>query len=133
MKKLLLGVCLLLSATLALAQIPKKTEQEVLLAIQQGNNAHAMQLLQVWAERGDARAQNNLGLMYYVGRSVVQDYARAREWFEKVAAQGHAKAQYNLGVMYRDGQGVAQDDAKAREWWEKPPHREIRMRSTTLA
>ena len=33
MKKFFLGVCLLLSASLALAQMPEKTWQEALLAI----------------------------------------------------------------------------------------------------
>ena len=119
MKKLLLGVCLLLSATLALAQMPRETRQAVLHAMQQKNYTQTVQLLRPWAERGDAQAQGGLGAMYYDGQGVTQDYAKAREWFEKAAAQGEAGAQYNLGVMYGNGQGVAQNSAKAREWLEK--------------
>ena len=119
MKKLLLGVCLLLSATLALAQMPEETWQEVKQAALQGNSAHVEQLLRPWAERGDARAQYNLGVMYYDGRGVAQDYTKALKWWEKAAAQGDADAQYSLGTMYDAGQGVAQDYAKARKWFEK--------------
>ena len=119
MKKLLLGVCLLLSATLALAQMPRETRQAVLHAMQQKNYAQAVQLLRPWAERGDAQAQYNLGVMYRDGQGVAQDDTKAREWFEKAAAQGLAAAQYNLGLMYYHGQDVAKDYVKAREWFEK--------------
>jgi len=49
----------------------------------------------------------------------VQDYAKAREWFEKAADKDDTSAMTNLGVLYANGQGVAQDYAKAREWYEK--------------
>lgn len=119
MKKFLLGACLFLSVSLALAQIPKKTWQEVELAVIQGNEARTIELLQPWAERGDARAQSLLGVVYYDDEGTVRDYAKAREWLEKAAAQGDADAEFNLGVMYDEGDGVAQDYAKAREWWKK--------------
>ena len=119
MKKFLLGAWLFLSTSLALAQMPEKTRQEVAQAIQQGNYEHAVQLLQLWAKRGDAHAQSSLGVMYHDGHGVAQDYAKAQGWFEKAAAQGFVEAQTNLGVMYYRGRGVAQDYSKAREWWEK--------------
>jgi TPR repeat protein len=50
---------------------------------------------------------------------VAQDYAKAREWFEKAIDKGQATAMGNLAVLYYSGLGVAQDYAKAREWWEK--------------
>ena len=53
------------------------------------------------------------------GQGVAQDYAKAREWYEKAAAKGDAIAMFNLGLLYENGQGVAQDYAKAREWYEK--------------
>ena len=115
MKKLLLGVCLLLSATLALAQMPEKTWQEALLAIQQGNYEQAVRLLRPWAERGDAEAQAFLNWVYSYGQGIAQNYAQMRERWEKAATQGDAKAQYNLGWMYKSGRGGVQDYAKARE------------------
>ena len=65
------------------------------------------------------RYAKEVGLLYYNGWGVPQDYAQAREWFEKAAAAGHAMAMRYLGLLYYNGQGVAQDYARAREWFEK--------------
>jgi uncharacterized protein len=71
------------------------------------------------AEQGDAEAQYNLGMLYYEGHGVRQEYATARHWWEQAATQGNAWAQHRLGVLYQKGRGVPQDDATAREWFEK--------------
>jgi hypothetical protein len=71
------------------------------------------------ARYGDAPAMQLLGWAYDVGFGVAQDYAKAREWFEKAADKGDERAMTNLGVIYQLGQGVAHDYAKAREWFEK--------------
>ncbi len=68
------------------------------------------------ANKGDACAQNNLGLMYEKGHGVEQSYEKAVEWYLKAAEQGFARAQNNLGVMYNNGTGVEQSYEKAREW-----------------
>ena len=68
------------------------------------------------AESGDAEAQNNLGVMYYKGLGVPEDYAEAVKWYRLAADQGYADAQCNLGVMYDNGQGVPQDYAEAVKW-----------------
>uniref|UniRef100_UPI0033282F90 tetratricopeptide repeat protein n=1 Tax=Psychrobacter sp. CAL346-MNA-CIBAN-0220 TaxID=3140457 RepID=UPI0033282F90 len=57
----------------------------------------------------------NLGLMYFQGLGVRQEYAKAVEWFEKAGNQGNVEAQYNLGVMYANGIGVHQDENLAVE------------------
>jgi TPR repeat protein len=67
----------------------------------------------------DGSAFYSEGVRYYYGRGVTQDYAKAREWYQKAADQGNVEAMYDLGVLYDKGQGVAQDYAKAREWWQK--------------
>ena len=71
------------------------------------------------AEQGDAKAQYNLGWMYYKGEGVPQDDAEAAKWFRKAAVQGNDRAQFGLGVMYDEGQGVPQDDAEALKWYRK--------------
>jgi TPR repeat protein len=71
------------------------------------------------AAQGDAESQYLLGLIYFVGRSDLRDYAKARYWLGKAAAQGHAGAQYRLGQMYARGDGVQQDFTKARYWYGK--------------
>jgi len=57
--------------------------------------------------------------LYYDGKDVPQDYAKALEWHTKAAVQGLAKAQHILGNMYQHGQGVPQNFAKALEWYNK--------------
>jgi TPR repeat protein len=64
-------------------------------------------------------AQIALGGLYAKGQGVSQDYATAKQWYEKAAAQGLAVAQFNLGLLYAYGQVVSQDYTKARQWWEK--------------
>ena len=75
--------------------------------------------LEYKAAQGDAKSQFDLGLIYYAGRGVKQDYAKARELWEKVAEQGYATAQYNLGTLYYNGRGVEQNTAMAKEWFGK--------------
>jgi len=75
--------------------------------------------LKALAEKGDARAQNQLGYMYDNGRGVQKDDREAVAWFRKAALQGHASAQINLGLMYAEGEGVPQDDKEAVAWYRK--------------
>jgi hypothetical protein len=79
----------------------------------------AFAVFKTGADHGDATSMRYLGLLYNLGDGVVQDYAKAREWYEKAAYKDEATAMSNLGVLYANGQGVAQDYAKAREWYEK--------------
>ena len=67
----------------------------------------------------DASAMYTQGQRYFFGMGVAQDYAKAREWYEKAAANGSTDAMIDLGALYYHGQGVAQDYAKAREWFTK--------------
>ncbi|GHT32760.1 hypothetical protein AGMMS49592_0010 [Endomicrobiia bacterium] len=48
------------------------------------------------AEQGFAEAQYNLGVMYYKGEGVKQDYKEAIKWFKKAAEQGHSGAKTAL-------------------------------------
>ena len=65
------------------------------------------------AEKGDARAQLILGLMYANGRGVLKDDAEAVRWYRLAADQGHVTAQHNVGFMYANGEGVPENDAEA--------------------
>ena len=69
------------------------------------------------AELGDVEAQFQLGVCYYRGEGVAQDFVEAVRWFHKAAEQGDAPAQYNLGVCYYFGRGVAQDFEEAFQWY----------------
>ena len=62
---------------------------------------------------------NSLGLRYYKGEGVEQDYAKAVEWFTKSAELGNTLAMNRIGVCYINGNGVEKDYAKAVEWYTK--------------
>src|SRR5690606_38659877 len=88
-------------------------------AYQAGNYAVALSEWRPYAERGDAHAQYNLGLLYSRGEGVPVDYAEAARWYQKAADQGIVAAQFNLGILCAKGQGVAQDHSLALEWYRK--------------
>ena len=67
----------------------------------------------------DAETLYNIGLRYYNGDRVAQDYAKAVDCFRQAAEQGNAPAQNNLGYCYKYGQGVTQDYAQAISWYRK--------------
>ena len=72
------------------------------------------------ADKGDAKAQYELGRAFFSGTlGVAKDEAEAVKWFRKAAEQNVADAQYNLGVCYANGQGVTEDDAEAVKWFRK--------------
>ena len=71
------------------------------------------------AEQGDVQASSLLGGMYYEGKVIPQDYAKAFKWYLKAVEQGSVKDQAMIGVMYYDGKGVPQDYAEAFKWYRK--------------
>ena len=71
------------------------------------------------AERGDPSAQNNLGVRYERGESLVRDPAEAARWYRKAADQNYALAQNNLGALYERGVGVPKDSSAAFELYKK--------------
>jgi TPR repeat protein len=80
----------------------------------------AIELYKMAAKRGNAGAQNTLGLFYHQGfYGLTQSSKRAVEYYTLAANQGNAEAQYNLGIMYYYGTGVETSYAKARELWSK--------------
>jgi uncharacterized protein len=92
--------------------------EDGLAAMESRDYATAMRQLGPLAEQGIARAQLNLGLIYFLGLGVPQDYAQAAAWYRKAADQGNAAAQFGLGVMYEDEEGVPQDYAQAHMWYD---------------
>ena len=103
-------------AALALAAAFAQDFDAGLKAYENKDYAAALKEWRPLADRGHARAQFILGLMYYDGKGVPQDYAEAARWFEQSADRGYARAQYNLGEMYATGQGVKRDYVQAYKW-----------------
>jgi TPR repeat protein len=71
------------------------------------------------AERGDARAQWIVGLIYFRGVDRSRDPVKGLEWLHKSAAQGDTTAYQLLGEIYGAGNGVKADPAQAIQWYEK--------------
>jgi uncharacterized protein len=78
--------------------------------------AQNIKLFRPLAEKGNAIAQYNLGVMYASGQGVRRDYRQGLKWYRLAAAQGNALAQNNLGLMYAKGQGVKPDKLRAHMW-----------------
>ncbi len=76
-------------------------------------------ILQHRAEQGISEAQYKLGVAYFWGRGVKEDYANAVVWLIKASEQGHSKAQNMLGMMYNMGWGVPQSYTKAVKYHRK--------------
>jgi len=79
----------------------------------------AIKELEEKAQAGDVDAQGSLGLMYYNGLGVKQDYKEALKWYNMAAEQGNALAQLHLGLIYNTGRGMKQDYKEAAKWYRK--------------
>lgn len=71
------------------------------------------------AAAGSARAQAQLGEMYYTGQGVGQDFGQALLWNTRAAAQGQAGAQFRVGDARYFGRGTASDEQQAYGWYLK--------------
>jgi TPR repeat protein len=69
----------------------------------------------------------DLGMLFENGQGVPQDYAKARDWYEKAAAKDFKPATYDLGMLFENGQGVPNDYVKARGWYEKAAAHDAKM------
>lgn len=71
------------------------------------------------ALRNHPLAAYNLGLMFYEGEGVEQNYGEALNWFEKAADAGSPSAEFQLGLMHFHGQGVPKDPVKEAYWYRR--------------
>jgi TPR repeat protein len=65
---------------------------------------------------GNISATYNLGVRYWEGNGVKQDYTKAVGFFKKAASKEFPAAMYSLGIAYEDGRGVDVDLKIARDW-----------------
>ena len=71
------------------------------------------------AKRGDDAAQFLLGMAYYNGEGVAQDYKESFKWFKRSSRQGNEFAENAVGVMYENGEGVKENFIEAIKWYRK--------------
>ena len=79
-----------------------------------GQDAQSFERL---AYAGDAKAQYNLAICYFVGRGVKKDTRKAISWLKKSAEKNFAMAQYDLAMCYEKGRGVKQNLFTARDYY----------------
>ena len=80
----------------------------------------------------DARAQNNLGVLYERGHGVAKNSSDAARWYLLAAEQGDATGQTNLASLYRRGKGVAQDFVQAKRWFDRAAEQGHRVAQAEL-
>ncbi|MEC8928028.1 MAG: hypothetical protein VX705_02335, partial [Verrucomicrobiota bacterium] len=71
----------------------------------------------------EASAQFNLGVMYYKGEGVLQDYATAYAWWNIAAANGDEDAKKNKGIVAKKmtTEQIAEAEALVKEMLKKNP------------
>jgi TPR repeat protein len=82
---------------------------EAQVAHERGEYGRAVQLYQVAAEAGDARAEVTLGYMFWYGQerygvAVQGDVGTAVDWFARAADHGNAVGSVMLSLMFQDGE-----------------------------
>ena len=71
------------------------------------------------AQNGDPVAEEKLGILYYKGKDVPQDYGKAFAWAMEAAIQGNPIAEGDVGACYGNGWGVHRNEEKAFAWYLK--------------
>lgn len=77
----------------------------------------AFQWFEKAANKGHARAQHNLGVLYQQGVGTERDFQKARHWLERAAKQGLADAQLEMGILNFWGRGLAKNPTEAAKWF----------------
>lgn len=83
------------------------------------NLAFANYELERQCNNGDAGSCVDLGILYYDGDDVKQDYNKAMEFYSKACEMNNAEGCAYLGILYYYGDGVKQDYKKAMELYNK--------------
>jgi TPR repeat protein len=70
------------------------------------------------ARENDSKAQNNIGVFYYNGWGVPQNYLCTLKWLLKSVEQNRYESNPNtIGWLFENGQGVPPNKYKALEWY----------------
>ena len=110
------------------APVSRLTEAEQKQIWQEANAAYfseknydrALELFHRLAAAGHGGAMGRIGHMYEKGDGVAEDYATAKQWYEKLGDAGDRTGYWHIGWLYMlGGPGLEQDYASAKQWFEK--------------
>ena len=89
-------------------------------ALKNSDYVVALDRLKPLADRGNPKAQLDLGSMYLGGLGVVKDPSKANDWFRKAAERGNIDAQRQLAAGYFTGRfGLPKDIDQAMSWYHR--------------
>ena len=107
------------------APAPAAVTEEAATAYGQGDFVKARALWEELAKQGDAKAMNNLGVLYDRGQGVPEDAAQAVQWFRQAAEKGHGPGMSNYGRMLEQGRGLPRDVDQAMHWFREAADRNV--------
>jgi TPR repeat protein len=90
--------------------------EDGMAAYNRGDYVPAIRLFRPLAEKGNAKAQNVLGVMFRKGEGVPKNPVRAHMWFSFAAKRGEARAKAELREVSRTmtAQEISQAEAMAK-------------------
>lgn len=83
-------------------------------------------------EKLASKAAGHIGLMYFRGEGVEQNFSTAFTWFKRGLANGDALCQHEIGLMYLHGYGVQQDAYKASSYFKAASEQDFPASATRL-
>ena len=112
-----LGVSLPLGASCAQQDDVPSQQEETFTDLTPGQGMLDPANLGLLVQRGDARAMNNVGLLWAKGFDGKQSFEEALRWWKEAAKRGYTVSMNNIGLAYANGHGVEQDMKQAFDWW----------------
>ena len=119
--------CMIVASLRSCDQFVRQTLQGIMAALllvcpyalaheEDGDLRQNIKLLRPHADKGNAIAQFNLGVIYATGQGAHKNEKEALKWFQQAAAQGFAPAQYRLGVAHASGAGAPRNPVLGYMW-----------------
>lgn len=100
-------------------KVSEKVEVTHTETTKEAAKADVIATLKASAENGDKEARFILGMKYYEGEGVSQNYTTAFTYLKALAEEGYAKAFFPVAEMYHGGRGVTKDRNEAEKWYMK--------------
>jgi TPR repeat protein len=96
-------------------------------------NSEGIRLLRSASAKGQADAMNEIGIAYLDGTAgMQQDYALAKDWFDRATKGGDAYGPYNLARIYLFGRGVEVSSDTAENYLRMSSQRGYRVATCSL-
>ncbi|WP_170827068.1 tetratricopeptide repeat protein [Magnetovibrio blakemorei] len=102
-------------------------------AYEAGDYVRAKAIFLSLSEKGHAKAENMIGLMYSKVKGFEKDRVQACDWYERAAERGYVSAQLNLSICYFQGSGRPQNNKFALKWSLKAAEQDNKNAQASLA